>query len=65
MFDFLGVYGSILSGGGDTIMGLTKHGQGEVLREPEEQQQKTASKDWTPADAAALAKENADADSED
>lgn len=44
-------------------MGLTKHGSGDVLREPEDVA-KTAKKDWTEADAQALAKENDDDDKE-
>lgn len=52
-----------VSEGGDD-MGLTKHGTGEVLREPEDNA-KTASQNWTPADKEALAKENRDADGTD
>lgn len=45
-------------------MGLTKHGQGEILPDPEDSQ-KTASKNWTAEDQQALAKENADADTDE
>lgn len=44
---------------------LRKHGTGEILpEEGDAAQQKTAAKDWTPSDDAALAKENADTDEE-
>jgi hypothetical protein len=44
-------------------MGLTKHGAGEILREPEDNA-KTAKKNWTEDDAKALAKENESDDDE-
>ena len=53
----------ILSEGGENV-GLTKHGAGEILPDPEDSQ-KTATQNWTPADEAALAKENADADDDE
>lgn len=42
-------------------MALVKHGHGEVLPESE-QEQKTASQNWTDKDRAELAQENADGD---
>ena len=42
-------------------MALVKHGHGEVLPESE-QEQKTASQNWTDNDRAELAQENADTD---
>lgn len=44
-------------------LGLTKHGSGDILREPEDTA-KTAKKDWTEDDAKALAKENSSDDDE-
>lgn len=40
---------------------MIKHGVGEVLPEDKDEK-KTASKNWTQEDAAALVKENEDAD---
>lgn len=45
-------------------MGLTKHGHGQILPDPEDSQ-KTAAQNWTPADQAALDKENESADSDE
>lgn len=45
----------MVSGGED--VGLVKHGTGEVIPE-DEQEQKTASKNWTEEDRKALAEEN-------
>lgn len=39
-------------------MGLTKHGTGEILPDPDQEQQKTASANWTEQDEKELAKEN-------
>lgn len=40
-------------------MGIVKHGVGEVLPEPDDQQ-KTAAANWTADDSAELAAENSD-----
>lgn len=45
-----------MSEGGENV-GLVKHGSGEVLPEPEDNQ-KTASQNWTEQDAKELADEN-------
>lgn len=44
-----------------TRVGFIKHGHGEVLPESE-QEQKTASQNWTEEDRKELARENADGD---
>jgi hypothetical protein len=45
-------------------MGLKKFGHGEILPD-DEQEQKTAAKNWTDEDAQALAEENEQADGVD
>lgn len=45
--------------------GITKHGAGDILREPEDVAvAKVASSDWTEEDAKALDEENANADAD-